>query len=56
MFWRSKKESFNQKESCVGCLAADAGALYFWLAQEIQKNLSISQSFTIANAESAALE
>lgn len=56
MFWRSKKENFNQKESFVGHPAADPGALYFWLAQEIQKNLNISQSFTIANAESAALE
>lgn len=56
MFWRSKKESFNQKESCVVYPAADPSILYFWLSQEIQKNLSISQSFTIANAESAALE
>lgn len=35
MFWRSKKKSFNQKESCVDYPAADpaAGALHFWLAQ-----------------------
>lgn len=37
IFWTSKKES------CVGYPAADPGALHFWLAQDIQKNLSISR-------------
>lgn len=44
--------SFNQKDSYP---AADPGALYCRLAQELQKNPSVSQSFTIANAETLLL-
>lgn len=53
--WKSWIPSFNQNDSCVGYPAADPGALYCRLAQELQKNPSISQRFTIANAETAAL-
>lgn len=55
MLRKSWIPSFSQEESCVGYPAADPGALCCQLAQELLKSTSISQSFTIANAEMAAL-